>query len=263
VICCSLPVPLSLAPTDTMPLASMSKVTSICGTPRGAGGMFSRLNWPSILLSAPFRARPGRRGSSPRSGCPRRSRRSGDFLVGIVVLRSIRRVKTPPSVSMPSDSGVTSSRTTSLTSPCRTPAWMAAPMATTSSGFTPLWGSLPKNFVTSSITLGMRVMPPTRTTSSISPFDRPASFRAAAQGFIDLRDQVTDEAFQLGAGQLHDHVQRLTVRAHRDERLVDLGLGGRRQLDLRLFGRFLQTLQRHLVLGQVDAEFSFLNSSAR
>ena len=39
VIFCSLLVPLSLAPTDTMPLASMSKVTSICGTPRGAGGM--------------------------------------------------------------------------------------------------------------------------------------------------------------------------------------------------------------------------------
>lgn len=38
-LCCSLPVPLSLADTLTMPLASMSKVTSICGTPRGAGGI--------------------------------------------------------------------------------------------------------------------------------------------------------------------------------------------------------------------------------
>ena len=33
----SLPVALSLAVTLRMPLASMSKVTSICGTPRGAG----------------------------------------------------------------------------------------------------------------------------------------------------------------------------------------------------------------------------------
>ena len=32
------------------------------------------------------------------------------FLVGIVVLRSMSRVNTPPSVSMPSDSGVTSSK---------------------------------------------------------------------------------------------------------------------------------------------------------
>src|SRR5579883_550581 len=49
---CSLPVALSLAETLTMPLASMSKVTSICGTPRGAEGMPMRSNWPSSLLSA-------------------------------------------------------------------------------------------------------------------------------------------------------------------------------------------------------------------
>ena len=47
---CSLPVALSLAETLTMPLASMSKVTSICGTPRGAGGMPTRSNWPSMLV---------------------------------------------------------------------------------------------------------------------------------------------------------------------------------------------------------------------
>ncbi len=37
VIFCSLPVALSVAMTLTMPLASMSKVTSTCGKPRGAG----------------------------------------------------------------------------------------------------------------------------------------------------------------------------------------------------------------------------------
>ena len=41
--------------------------------------------------------------------------------VGMVVLRSIRRVKTPPMVSIPRDRGVTSSRTTSFTSPVSTP----------------------------------------------------------------------------------------------------------------------------------------------
>ena len=70
-----------------------------------------------------------------------------DFDVGMVVLRSISLVMTPPSVSMPSDSGVTSSSRTSLTSPPSTPAWIAAPIATTSSGLTPLWGSLPPNSV--------------------------------------------------------------------------------------------------------------------
>ena len=63
--------------------------------------------------------------------------------VGIVVLRSMSLVITPPLVSMPSDSGVTSSSRTSLTSPLSTPAWMAAPTATTSSGLTDLFGSLP------------------------------------------------------------------------------------------------------------------------
>ena len=38
-LCCSLPVPLSLADTLTIPLASISNVTSTCGTPRGAGGI--------------------------------------------------------------------------------------------------------------------------------------------------------------------------------------------------------------------------------
>ena len=49
-IFCSLPVPRSLAVTLTMPLASMSKPTSICGMPRGAGGMPVSWNLPSDLL---------------------------------------------------------------------------------------------------------------------------------------------------------------------------------------------------------------------
>ena len=89
-------------------------------------------------------------------------------LVGMVVLRSISLVITPPSVSMPSESGVTSSSSTSLTSPFSTPPWIAAPIATTSSGLTPLCGSLPKSCFTVSWILGMRVWPPTRMTSSMS-----------------------------------------------------------------------------------------------
>jgi hypothetical protein len=103
--------------------------------------------------------------------------------VGIVVFRSMSFVMTPPSVSMPRESGVTSSRRTSLTSPARTPAWIAAPTATTSSGFTPRFGSLPPNIaLTASMTDGMRVIPPTRTTSSISAALRPASLIACWTG---------------------------------------------------------------------------------
>ncbi len=85
---------------------------------------------------------------------------------------------------MPSDSGVTSSSRTSLTSPFSTPAWIAAPIATTSSGLTLRLGSLPKNCLTVSMTLGMRVMPPTRITSSISEALSPASFSALRHGPI-------------------------------------------------------------------------------
>ena len=67
-----------------------------------------------------------------------------DFLVGIVVLRGMSTVVTPPSVSMPSESGVTSSSSTSFCSPVSTAPWIAAPIATTSSGLTERFGSLPK-----------------------------------------------------------------------------------------------------------------------
>jgi hypothetical protein len=44
-----LPVPLSVAETLMIPLASISKVTSICGTPLGAGGKPSKWKRPIVL----------------------------------------------------------------------------------------------------------------------------------------------------------------------------------------------------------------------
>ena len=82
---------------------------------------------------------------------------------------------------MPSESGSRRAET-SFTSPVSTPAWIAAPMATTSSGFTPRWGSLPKKLFTSSCTFGMRIEPPTSTTSSMSPGETPASLQAVRTG---------------------------------------------------------------------------------
>ena len=52
VIFWSLPVALSFAVTLRMPLASMSNVTSICGTPRGAGGIPVRWNLPRVRFCA-------------------------------------------------------------------------------------------------------------------------------------------------------------------------------------------------------------------
>ena len=90
------------------------------------------------------------------------------FSVGMVVFFGTNTVMTPPLVSRPSDSGVTSSSKTPLTSPARTAPWMAAPTATTSSGLTPLCGSFSKISLTICWTRGMRVAPPTSTTSSMS-----------------------------------------------------------------------------------------------
>ena len=87
-------------------------------------------------------------------------------------------------VSIPSDNGVTSSSNTSLTSPCNTPPWIAAPTATASSGLTSLRASLPKNSLTFSCTFGIRVWPPTRMTSAISVMLTPASFIAILHGSI-------------------------------------------------------------------------------
>ena len=61
-----------------------------------------------------------------------------DFLAGMVVALGMRTVLTPPKVSNPSERGVTSTSKMSdtLSSPPRTPPCIAAPIATTSSGFT-------------------------------------------------------------------------------------------------------------------------------
>ena len=69
-----------------------------------------------------------------------------------------------------------------MTSPLRTPAWIAAPTATTSSGLTPWCGSLPISSLTFSCTAGMRVMPPTSTTWSIFAGSSPASASACFVG---------------------------------------------------------------------------------
>ena len=176
-------MPLSFALTCSIPLASISKVTSTCGTPLGAGGIPSKLKVPRLL----FWLLSGR---SPCNTCictpgwlSLAVLKVSDFLVGMVVLLSISLVITPPIVSIPSPSGVTSSSNTSFISPLSTAPCIAAPIATTSSGFTPLLGFLPKYFSTISCTLGIRLLPPTSIISSICDTLIPASFKACSHGF--------------------------------------------------------------------------------
>ena len=101
VIDCSLLVARSLADTWTMPLASMSKVTSIWGTPRGAGGRSTSWNLPSVLLNWLISRSPCRTWISTEGCMSSAVVNTSVRLVGMVVLRSMRRVITPPLVSMP------------------------------------------------------------------------------------------------------------------------------------------------------------------
>ena len=185
---------MSLAETLTIPFASISNVTSIWGTPLGAGAMPTNSKFPSTLLSVAISLSPCKTLIDTAGWLSSAVEKTWLFFVGIVVFFSISFVDTPPNVSIPSDNGVTSNNNTSLTSPCNTPAWIAAPIATTSSGFTDLFGSLPKKFLTSSTTLGILVIPPTKTISSISLAERPASFNAVWQGGIVLEIKSSTRA---------------------------------------------------------------------
>ena len=172
--------------------------------------------------------------------------------VGMVVLRSISLVNTPPSVSMPSDSGVTSSSSTSFTSPPSTPPCTAAPTATTSSGFTLRFGSLPNRLRTISCTFGMRVEPPTSTTSSICAGLHAGIGQRLLAGLDGAVQNVGHHLLEARARQLDRQVLG-TAGVGRQERQIDFGFEQRRELDLGLLGGFLQALQRHLVLRDVDA----------
>ncbi len=166
-----------------MPLASMSNVTSICGKPRGACRIPSRRKRPNIRLSCAISRSPCKTTTSTAVWLSSAVENVSVRRAGIVVLRSMSLVITPPMVSTPSDNGVTSSRRTSLTSPLIIPACTAAPSATTSSGLTVILGSLPPvSFFTRAWMAGIRVEPPTKTTSSTSLAESFASLRACCTG---------------------------------------------------------------------------------
>ena len=230
----------------------MSKVTSICGTPRGAGGMPSRMKRPSVRLSAAISRSPCSTWISTCGWLSDAVEKIWLRRVGIVVFFSISFVITPPRVSMPSESGVTSSSSTSFTSPASTPPWIAAPTATTSSGFTVWFGSLPKSSFTFCCTSGMRVEPPTSTTSSISRGGEARVRQRLPAGLEGAVDQVLDELLELGPRELQGQVLRAGL-VRGDVGQVDVGARRARELDLGLLRGLAQPLQRHRILGEIDA----------
>jgi len=115
------------------------------------------------------------------------------------VFLSINFVNTPPNVSIPNDNGVTSSNTRSFTSPDKTPPWIAAPIATHSSGLIPLSGSFPVIFLTASWTAGTLVDPPTNNTLCKSFAVTPASFIAFSTGILvaSIKSLINSSNFAL------------------------------------------------------------------
>ena len=169
VIFASFCVPKSLAVTLMIPFASISNLTSIWGTPLGAGRTSVRLKLPRDTLSAAIGLSPWTTWIVTAVWLSAAVVKILFFDVGIVVFRSINGSRTPPNVSIPRVSGVTSSRTISLvTSPAIIPAWIAAPAATASIGSTPDSGSFPTTSARNFFTIGILVGPPTITILEIS-----------------------------------------------------------------------------------------------
>src|ERR1700733_8349591 len=233
-ICCSLPVALSLADTLTMPLASISKVTSICGIPRGDGGMPIRSNWPRTLLSAAISRSPWKTRMVTAFWLSSAVENTWLFLVGIVVLRSMMRGNTPPSVALQHaglDRGTDGHDFVGIDALVRL-----------------LAEQLLHHF------LDLRHAGHAADQHHFADLasGQAGVLQGLAAGLDGLLDEVIDQCFELGARQLHRQLLR-TGRIGGDERQIDFGLRGRGQFNLGLFGGLFQALQGKLVVAQVDA----------
>ena len=197
VMFCSRPVARSFADTFTTPFTSISKVTSIWGLDEKLARMPFSLNLPRDLLSRAKWRSPCKTLISTLVCMGRAVVKIWLLRVGIMLLRVIIGVATPPSVSMDKVSGVTSISTSpcaaapvapaSLPPPCSSAPCTAAPMATHSSGFRLWLGSLPSSSRTCRSTAGIRVLPPTSSTLPSWLAEMPASRKAFCTG-VTVRD---------------------------------------------------------------------------
>ena len=121
-----------------------------------------------------------------------------------------------------------------------------------SSGFTARLGSEPKTLRTSSETLGARVWPPDQQDLVDLVRLQPRVRQAAPAGLDRALQQVVGERLVLLARE-HGVEVLGSGGVGGDEGQHDLSLLRRGQLALGLLGRFLEPLQRHAVLVQVDA----------
>ena len=175
------PLRRSAAVTERTPFSSTRNSTSICGMPAGIGGIPRRSNRAIDRQSATSSRSPCRTWKPTFTWPSTEVENISVARVGMLEFRMTSLATAPPTVSMPRESGTTSTRRRSRRAPASTDAWTAAPSATTWSGSSAAYGSMPKNAPTAARTAGIRVLPPTRTTRSISglPASRMARRQAA------------------------------------------------------------------------------------
>ena len=105
-----LPVDFSTAVTLRIEFASRSYVISIWGCPLGIGGIPSKLNLPNKWLSLVNCLSPSYTWTKTPGWLSEYVENICVFLQGIVLFLGIKTVITPPTVSIPKDKGVTSSK---------------------------------------------------------------------------------------------------------------------------------------------------------
>ncbi len=178
------------------------------------------------------------------------------FLVGIVVLRSIRRVNTPPKVSMPSER-----RRHVQQHDVLHVALQHAGLDRRADGDDFIRVHAFMRFAPEELFHYLLHARHARHAANEDDFVNVARRKAGVfQRGLARRDGFLHEVFnqrlKLGAAQLHVQVHR-SARTAGDEGQVDFVGLGRRKLFLGFLGFFLQALQGDVVLAQVDAFFLF------
>src|SRR3984893_14850868 len=247
---CSLPLSLSLAETLTIPLASISKVTSICGTPRGAGGMPTRSNWRSSLLSAAISLALEDADGDRRLIVLRR--REHLALLGRYGGVAVDQLGHDAAKRLDAERQRRNIKQQYILDVTLQHAGLDC-------------GANCDHFVRIDALVRL---PPEQLLHGFLDF-RHAGLSADQHDLVDVRrlqagilqcslarpdralDQVVDQCFQLGAGELDGKVLR-PVLIRRDERQIHLGLSGARELDLGLLGGILEPLQSKAILAQID-----------
>jgi hypothetical protein len=248
---CSLPVVRSLAETCRIPLASMSKVTSIWGMPRGAGGIPVSWNFPMVLLSMAIFRSPWSTWISTVVWLSSAVEKTSCFFVGIVVFRSMS-VGHDPAQRLDAERERDHVEQEHILHVAREHA--------------ALDGRAHGHHLVG-VHAAVRLLPEEVLHDLLDLRDpgraahqdhlvhvgglEPRVPERRLHGLDGALDQVVHELLELGPGQRHVQVLRALLGGG-DEGEVDVGLHGGAELHLRLFGRLLEPLEGHGVLRQVD-----------